>query len=186
MFHFDGSSWQEYYLPDSVFVNYIEGFGTNKVYAEGLSTQNSILRTTYYEWSGMGWSRIESQLDTDPPLIGGFFTFYNGEMFTARDHYVLRRVSSGIWQIVLNDRQAYFGTIKAVDPSSLFTAGYDNNSNELVYHYNGSDWARITAINNPGGNVIRAWSDGKEAFLIAQELTDHGTLWPRTFVLRGK
>jgi len=185
--HFNGSSWQEYFLPDSVFVNHIDGLGITKVYAEGLSLANSILRTTYYEWNGVSWSRIESQLDTaPPPLIGGVFTFTNGDMLTARNENVLRRISGGNWQIIFNNPQAHFGVIKAFGGSNVFAMGDDNNANELVYHYNGQNWSRITGINNPGGNVIRAWTDGKEAFLVAQELSNHGTVWPRTFVLRGK
>jgi len=187
LFHFNGIGWQESFLPDSVIINYIDGISSNEVYAEGISTPNNIVRTTYYRWNGTSWFLIESSLETDPDRkFGGFFTFSNNSMLSANWQSITRRISQGVWQEIFRDANANFGVIKAFGSSNIFAMGTDASGTELVYQYNGQNWSRLTAINNPQSYVSRAWTDGKEAFLIARELSSLNSLWPRRFVLRGK
>jgi hypothetical protein len=55
-----------------------------------------------------------------------------------------------------------------------------------AFHFNGDDWEKIESINKENGSVIRAWSTDTETLLVGQDWQAEGTLFPISYVLRGK
>ncbi len=185
--HFDGQTWHSYSLPDSVFINHISGNSANDVHAIGAALPGGVLTFTYYRWDGSDWTREASHSPGDGST--GFYaaaTIFRGQVYSTDVNSVTKRVSSGIWQVATTVPGGSLYSVSALGSADMCAGGKDASGNELVIHFNGSDWARLGKLALSNTYVTRAWMADGQVFMISQEQSAQGTFWPRTFVLRGK
>lgn len=187
MFHYDGNSWQEYSLSDSMLVQYVKAVAPDRVYASGWLSQGALNMARYYKWDGGSWSLIESRFDSDsPPGFVPSFDIIDETIYSTNYEYITRRMSQGGWETVLFEPSARFAYFKAFGSSNAFAMGWWSDDSELIYHFDGKDWAKIQSVNKPNGLIRGAWSDDKETFLISEDRSAQATVFTRTYVLRGK
>jgi hypothetical protein len=67
-----------------------------------------------------------------------------------------------------------------------FALGRMNAGTEAAFHYDGSTWERISALSMSNAVIYSAWSFDNETFMTGEELQATNTMFPRTFVIRGK
>ena len=187
MFHYDGQLWEEVALNDSIAVLNIKAVSSNEVYAAGWMLNNSPFLIHYRKWNGTSWDLIESRYDNEPePGFRPSFDIIGGQLYSPSYHAINKQVSNGVWQQVFYDATTDLGILAAFGASNAFALGRMIDQSEAVIHFDGNDWQRIAGLNRPDASIIRAWSTDSETFLVSQDAQSSGTLFPRSYVLRGK
>ena len=75
----------------------------------------------------------------------------------------LFKIEGSGWKII-NDDQLVF-SLGGSSSKNIFGAGI----NATVYHFNGSDWQKITIKEGFQEIILDVWTDGTEAFMIASD-----------------
>lgn len=184
VFHFDGQLWESRQLPDSIIVHTIDGFAPNEVFASGIWFPNGNEQVRYYRWNGTNWT-LQLSRDLLASNVSSTFSPHKSELYSTGDHDVSHSADAVQWQIAFSDPSATFNRVNAIDPNALVAYGRGADGNELLYHFNGSDWLGISGVKHPGGRIVRAWGSGSSLFLISHAFGD-GTTWPRSYILRGQ
>lgn len=185
LFHFNGSTWQQYNIPDTVSVQFVPGVIGSNVYALGF-THNNLTGIDYMsllEWNGATWNVDEAnRWDIGANFI--FLTISNGEIYSAPYTSVRKRISTGAWQTLYNNPIARFVWLSINSSSNMFVVG--GNAGEEIYNYNGQDWYRYPQFTNSNieYGVVRCL--GNEVFVLGEDLTAQSSTWPRSYLLRAK
>ncbi|MGC9093692.1 MAG: hypothetical protein ACP5JH_10665, partial [Bacteroidota bacterium] len=181
LFHFDGRNWRSYPIeipPEGMQFAWIAAVAINEVYVVGF--KNDIVppidSTVYvlYRFDGNSWSTVDSVIETvnSPPPKFGFALFAVGNTLFSAGGGVYRRVGS-VWVKMLDDPHVW--RVRGDREDNLFAAG----GRGTIYHYNGTDWQRITPASGFSGDILGIWTDGKEAFLVGH----NGYI---TYILHGR
>jgi len=186
-FHFDGSTWQQHNIPDTIMVHNLSGSIGAKIYASGFTHNNTsgIDYSSLLEWDGTNWNvtEVAKQSNTDLDFTSSL-SIADGMLYSCPYRAVKKRISLGIWQTLYNNPTAYFFNLYASSASNIFVVG--RTSEEAIYHFNGQDWYRYPLFVDPNFDAFRVWTNGKAAFVVEAEIQPLSGQRSRTFVLHGK
>src|SRR3989338_793154 len=186
MFHYDGAQWQEHRLSDSTQILFIKAQGSNKVVASGWEFPGGIEVVKYFEWNGIAWSKIEERNGaTFGPEAGISFEWLNGKIISTNGPHISERVSPGVWKSVFYNASSNL-IIVSNSGGQAFASGRMTDGSETIYYYDGTQWGRIAGLNAPNSSIYEGWSTPTETFLIGMEDQPQGTMFPKTYVIRGK
>jgi hypothetical protein len=181
LYHYDGFSIKHFPIfvpPQGIQFTSIAALSQSEVYMTGYV--NDIVQPIdsnfyyLYRFNGMSWSIKDSVIQT-----------YNSPSFGFGDQLIvidreLYSGGNGVWQ------WTGYGWNKLFTESWLYYLGGSNENNlfacggmATLYHYNGSDWKRITLPLSTDVALYGVWTDGREAFIVGHDGN-------RTFIARGK
>lgn len=181
LFHYDGSSWTNFpfFIPQQgVQILSMSGLNSNDIYMVG--GRNDVVQpidTSFYylyNFNGSQWNIIDSSYVTNTEYVwhfGVILKVMGGELYSAGDR--LFKKNDDVWDII-NDDPLLF-SLGGSSPNNIFGAGI----NATVYHFNGSDWKKITIKGEFQEIITDIWTDGTEAFMVATDGV-------KTFVIHGK
>jgi hypothetical protein len=139
IFRFDGTQWTKYDLGENLFISSIVCMSPSTGYCianqEDWSPPNDSLAYFLYEYSGSGWSVIDSVSLTPgapPPRFGNKLTVCNGELYSGGPN--IYRYSHSTWESVFSGNVAQFW--KGPD-NDMVVAG------DGVYYFNGTIWNQV-------------------------------------------
>jgi hypothetical protein len=159
------------------------------VYASGWGKVGSGIEIQYFRWSGSQWDKIEERMTLNSglgPEAGiSFDVMEDGSLFSVTGSYVSRRVSQNSWVALHYDLSA--NLIQATNSNGqLFALGRAKSNYEIAYFRSEGRWRHISAISAPNSQVHRVWSSATATFLVGEEYNSTGTMFPRTYVIRGR
>lgn len=169
--HYNGSAWNSYKVADSIIVGSITG-NSRYHYLTTYSPWNDTSLTYIYKFNEGSFNKI----DWAPhyPVKFGLGLWAQDQILNSFTNGVISTSINADGTIDVNGwhrlftTNTYFGLNAYCVQSSknVFAVGQYN----LVYHFNGTDWARID-INVPGHTVDPSalfwgvWTDGNEVFI---------------------
>ena len=166
--HYDGSKWTAYKVADSIVVASLSGNG-KYVYASTYSPWGSDVRNLYL-FSGAGFRQVDRS--TNSVLKFGLIlwaqsdklmTFTNGVISTRINGD--GTIATAGWVRELTTPTS-LGGVFVQTQKNVFAVGVWN----LIYHYNGTDWAQIfidvpNHAVDPYALFWGVWTDGNEVFI---------------------
>ncbi|MBN2366037.1 MAG: hypothetical protein JXL67_07705 [Calditrichaeota bacterium] len=178
LLHFDGTVIQQYPLPDSIWIKSIKGFSTDDVYALAYSI-GDFTRLTFYvfHWDGQTWDLQNKYVDViEPPTFGAFALEIIGEDIYSVGYGGLFRKNrnDSTWQNIFGSSTLLFG-ICGSSQDNMFVVG----RNGRAYHFNGIDWYRYPEIAYSDIEYSCCWTDGKELFIVGDNVS-------KSFALHGR
>jgi hypothetical protein len=188
-FHYDGSSWVERRIADSAMIVYIRTGPDGTVYASGWGKVGSGIEVQYFRWSGTQWEKIEERMSMNgglgPEAGISFDVLGDGSLYSATGSYISRRVAQGAWTALYQDPATNLFSV-ASSGGYAFAFGRMRDGSEAAYFHDGARWGRINALREPESEVWYVWSSSTSSFFSGIESSTHGTLFPRTYIIRGK
>ena len=181
LFHFDGSSWTKFPFfipPQGVHILSMSGLNSNDIYMVG--GRNDVVQpldTSFYylyHFNGSQWATIDSSYVTPNSYswnFGVIMKAIGGVLYSAGDRLFKKEGNS--WEII-NDDPLIF-SLGGSSSDNIFCA----TTNGTVYHFNGSDWKKITIKEGFQEPIYDIWTDGIEAFMIASD-------GRQSYVIHGK
>lgn len=171
LLHFDGSTWNKFPFfipPQGVQILSMSGLNSNDIYMVG--GRNDVVQpidTSFYylyHFSGSRWAIIDSSYYTPNSYSWNFGIILKniGSEYYSAGGKLFKIEGSG-WKII-NDDQLVF-SLGGSSSKNIFGAGI----NATVYHFNGSDWQKITIKEGFQEIILDVWTDGTEAFMIASD-----------------
>jgi hypothetical protein len=181
LYRYNGTTVEHFpiWMPEKdMFLNTIAVIAENDVYMLGternMSQPNDTTIYYLYHFNGNNWSILDSYVETSNSPAPGF-----GTILCTVDNK-LYSVWVGIyewngagWTKLLNDEWIY--KVGGVSSTNFFACG----GMATLYHYNGSDWKRITLPLSTDVAFYGIWTDGREAFIVGHDGN-------RTFIAHGK
>jgi len=170
--HYNGSTWDTYFVADSIIVGSISGNGA-QLFISAYSPWGLNIQRIYNLNNGSFILRDETT-DLELKFAGLLWanswklnSFLNGMVTT--NIYKDGTVNKNAWERVFTTNTFFFE--RAIQTTkNIFAVGQWN----LVYHYNGTNWAKIT-ISVPDHTVDPlalfwgVWTNGTEVFICDTE-----------------
>jgi hypothetical protein len=166
--HYNGSNWTPYKVADSIIVGSISG-NSKYIYANAYSPWGKNIQLLYI-FSNNGFKLIDQTTDLERKFGGRLWakaeeliSFINGVVATNINSN--GTVDTLGWHRLFTTN-TFFGEIYIQSRKNVFAVGVWN----LIYHFNGTDWARIN-IDVPNHTVDPfalfwgVWTDGNEVFI---------------------
>jgi hypothetical protein len=150
------------------------------VYLLSRATSNATGIDSYYFVirSGASWTVVDSSADTPRWGFSDLWISPAGTLYSAGGG--VYRWGQQQWHEIFsfstnNEGGKLFGS----SDDNIFVATFDSG----VFHHNGTDWQRLTALDNPSLGFMGGWTDGSTVFIIAYTL---GGFPNKTLVFRGQ
>jgi hypothetical protein len=138
----------------------------SEVYATAYTPRPGEWEIRYFlKWTNPGWAIVDSfTASLNPPLFGAYGLAVIGDQLYSAGVGVFRR-SGETWVTELrpyeNLRKIY-GTRR----EHIFAVGYP----KALYHYNGSDWAKLEIpSNDPYLDLYSVWCNEEEVFILGSD-----------------
>lgn len=146
-YHFNGSAWTDYWSGDSILVNYFAGTSNSLLYAFGQHLSSGIIYSSLLEWNGSSWRVAEVAPQTTPQVFRAV-NVIGGNLYTSTSDAVKKRISEGSWNPIFQDPDPSwaFNRAKGLSESNIFVVG---GPGEIIFHFDGSDWKRLTQFFDP-------------------------------------
>ena len=183
LYSFNGSAWQK----DSINIQVPAGqsfhiesvnLGASVSYLVGYRSFEDMSDLTYYFFERVNsvWTKIDS---TRFAKFGEeLFRSPSGTLYSVGQGGVYKYVEHS-WTNIFNITSAYIYGIWGTSDTNIFIAGNFGS----VYHFNGTDWQRIEALNDSQTDYWTVWTDGTEAFVAGSIFADGVQ---KTIVWHGK
>jgi hypothetical protein len=183
LYSFNGGAWQKDSINIQVPVGqsfHIESvnLGASVSYLVGYRSFEDMSDLTYYFFERVNsvWTKIDS---TSFAKFGEeLFRSPSGTLYSVGQGGVYKYVEHS-WTNILNITSAYIYGIWGTSDTNIFIAGNFGS----VYHFNGTDWQRIEALNDSQTDYWAVWTDGTEAFVAGSIFADGVQ---KTIVWHGK
>jgi hypothetical protein len=166
--HYNGTNWNTYKVADSIIVGSISG-NDKFIYANGYSPWGKNIQLIYL-FSNNSFYLIDQTTDQELKFAGMLWvnsgkinSFINGMVSTNINSD--GTIDKSGWHRIFTT-PTFFTERYVQSCKNVFAVGQWN----LVYHFNGTDWAKID-INVPNHTVDPyaifwgAWTDGNEVFI---------------------
>jgi hypothetical protein len=181
LYRYDGFSVKHYPIyipPQGIQFLFIAALSPSEVYMTGF--RNDVVQPIdsnfyyLYRFNGSSWNIIDSAVQTVgssqlkfgyQPVVIDHKLYFGGEG-------VWEWTGSG-WIKLFDDAWNY--RVGGDRPDNLFACGGLNR----LYHYNGSDWKRISLPLSEDIGFYGIWTDGREAYVVGNDGN-------RTFIAHGK
>jgi len=178
LYHLIGGTWNKLMFDSLTWIANISGFSTSDVYFSAIKEDyvrpHDSLTYQMWHYDGIELALIDSYLITVSNLqrkFGCDLWQSDGNLYSS--DYGVYKFESGQWhQILSNDSPLRMG---GGSSKNIFALGDFGK----IFHWNGSEWLRMSSIENPNVQYSSVWADNHEAFIIGH---DGG----RTYVLHGK
>ncbi|MBE0551597.1 MAG: hypothetical protein IH619_04380 [Ignavibacterium sp.] len=186
LYHFNGNYWEMdtliIFVPDGYdfSINSISSFNSNYFLTASAYNSNSGDQNYYFIGrTNNNWVVIDS-FNVD----GATFKFG----FKLNQSAILDLYSYGGGGIFKYDGASWINFFQSTAPISGMWAKSDNNifavgSGGRAFHYNGTDWQQIEALNDSQTDYWAVWTDGTEAFVAGSIFADGVQ---KTIVWHGK
>jgi hypothetical protein len=177
LLHFNGTSWNKFIIPDSIWIRSIKGFSTDNVYALAYSI-GEFTRLTFYifHWDGHTWYLQESYREIYEPERFGSHNLEVIEDYIYSVGYggMFRKYrTDSVWDKIFNTELLY--GLCGSSQENIFTVGKVGKA----YHFNGIDWFQYKEIEFSSLEYSACWTDGKETFITGNNVS-------KSFVLHGR
>lgn len=187
-FHYDGTNWTEHRIADSAMIVIIRAAPDGTVYASGWGKEGSGIEVQYFRWSGSQWEKIEERMTQNggsgPGAGISFDVLDDGRLYSASGAYIAQRVTANSWMTLIEDPAARFHYSMNSGPFG-FALGRTTEERELVYLHAQGSWKRLSGVSSLNSRVFRVWSSSSATFLVAEQNSPSGSLFPKSIVLRG-
>lgn len=176
LFHYDGSSWTKFpfFIPShGVQLGSISGLSASDIYMIGY--RNDVVQpldTSFYylyHFNGSQWNVIDSSYLTNTEYVWHFgvrLQTIGGDLYSASNR-LFKKEGSG-WKIINDDPLVF--SLGGSSSDNVFCA----TTNGTAYHFNGSDWKKITIKEGFEEAIYDIWTDGTEVFMVAWGYIIHG------------
>jgi hypothetical protein len=179
LIHYDGLSWSFVQFDPTLSIGSITGYNSSNIYAiAGWYDRYSPYDSTMYYlcfYNGSRWSKTDSFLICPTSLTWKFGTsewISSTLTLYSAGYGVYKRTGSEWTTLLTNDWPLkVFGN----NDNNIFAVGDKGR----VFHWNGSDWKRLTELEDVDKTLYATWINNTETFIV-------GNNGYKTFIFHGK
>jgi len=178
LYHYLTGQWNKISFDSLSFISSIWGLSTTDVYfssvKEDIVQPNDSLTYQLWHYNGIFLSSIDSFMVTPTNLQRKFgHNLWQTEQTLYSSGYGVYVMEGNQWrQFLVNEYPLHIG---GSSRNSIFAVGDFGR----MFHWSGTDWLRLTAIENPNVQYLSVWANNKEAIIVGNEGS-------RMYVLHGK
>ncbi|MEP0821865.1 MAG: hypothetical protein HRF44_03360 [Ignavibacterium sp.] len=142
IFHYNGSSWTPYTVPDSILVSQYLGNLGQKTYLWGVNLGSGDGREylSLLEWDGVSWS-IAEVADAPPYLTYDVPVIIENEFYSAVGTQVRKRIAPYVWEPIFDVPGVELRRVGGLSSTNMLAVG---GPGEHIVHYNGENAQRLT------------------------------------------
>jgi hypothetical protein len=178
LYHYNGTIWKKTISSPQINFASVGGISSSEVYALGYRQDVAPYDTTtivIYRFQPDKWTRIDSALIIGSGSIEAFgaagIWSIDGKVYSYGKGFYRREGERWI-------KEFDFGLgvfrVGGSGRKNIFATGLGE-----VFHFNGTDWQRLTGIPQITSPLTGVWTDGKECFIVGND-------GRKTYILHGK
>ncbi|MGA3286917.1 MAG: hypothetical protein ABSD46_05805 [Bacteroidota bacterium] len=178
LYHYINGTWGKISFDSLSFISSIYGLSSTDVYfvivKEDVIQPHDSLTYQLWRYNGNTMSMIDSYMVTPTNLQRKFgYDLWQTEQKLYSSGYGVYVMEANQWrQFLVNEYPLHIG---GSSRNNIFAVGDFGR----IFHWNGTDWLRLTAIENPNVQYLSVWANNKEAIIVGNDGS-------RTYVFHGK
>jgi hypothetical protein len=176
LYHYQSGPWNEIVYDSLSFISSIWGLSSSDVYFTSvrgdIQPHDTLIYQLWY-YNGVSLSSIDSFMVTPINLQSKFgYNLWQTEQILYSSGYGVYIMEGNQWrQFLVNEYPLHIGGSSRCNIYAVGDFG-------RIFHWNGTDWLRLTAIENPGVQYLSVWANNREAFIVGNDGS-------QSFILHG-